>query len=303
MMPLELEPIKNFLDQLQKKIVLHFSQIDGANFKEDSWSRAEGGGGLSCVLEGGRVFERAGVNVSHVMGKGLPPSATANRPELAGADFEAMGLSLVVHPRNPMVPTSHMNIRVFMAKPKNKEIVWWFGGGFDLTPYYLFEEDAVFWHQEARRSLEPFGKLLYPQFKKWADNYFYLPHRQEARGIGGIFFDDFNALGFEESFSLMKSVGEGYLKAYEPIVRQRKDLPYTDAERAFQCYRRGRYVEFNLVYDRGTIFGLQSRGRTESILMSMPPEVTWRYAWEPEPLSREAELYTALKTPRDWLAC
>jgi coproporphyrinogen III oxidase len=252
------------------------------------------------VLSEEAVFEQAGVGFSHVHGPGLPPSATAQRPELAGRSFEALGVSLVFHPRNPYVPTTHMNVRFFLAEKPEAEPVWWFGGGFDLTPYYGFEEDAVHWHRTAQAACEPFGAEVYPRFKTWCDEYFYLKHRGEPRGIGGIFFDDLNERGFEESFALQRSVGDHLLPAYLPILRRRKDTPYGERERDFQLYRRGRYVEFNLVWDRGTLFGLQSGGRTESILMSLPPLVRWRYNWNPEPGSPEARLYEEFLRPRDW---
>jgi coproporphyrinogen III oxidase len=276
---------------------------DGGNgFHEDAWDRPGGGGGRSRVIEGGAVFEKAGVNFSHVHGDKLPPSATAQRPELAGRGFQAMGVSLVIHPRNPYVPTSHANVRFFIAERPGAEPVWWFGGGFDLTPYYGFEEDAVHWHETARAACEPFGADVYPTYKRWCDEYFFLRHRNEPRGIGGLFFDDLNAWGFERCFAFMRSVGDHYVPAYLPIVQRRKDTAFGERERDFQLYRRGRYVEFNLVYDRGTIFGLQTGGRTESILMSLPPLVKWRYDWHPQPGSAEARLYEEFLKPREWLA-
>ena len=294
--------VSEYLTDLQDRICRALQQIDGQNeFREDTWQREEGGGGRSRVLEEGGVFEKAGINFSHVRGKQLPASATAHRPELAGRGFEALGVSLVIHPRNPYVPTSHANVRFFVAEKQDSDPVWWFGGGFDLTPYYGFEEDAVHWHQTAKRACEPFGEMIYPRFKKWCDDYFFLKHRNEPRGIGGLFFDDFNELGFERSFALMKSVGDHYLPAYAPIVEKRKDVPFGPHEREFQLYRRGRYVEFNLVYDRGTLFGLQTGGRTESILMSLPPIVKWRYDWHPQPGSKEARLYTQFLRPKEWL--
>ncbi len=294
--------VSEYLTDLQDRICRALQQIDGQNeFREDTWQREEGGGGRSRVLEEGGVFEKAGINFSHVRGKQLPASATAHRPELAGRGFEALGVSLVIHPRNPYVPTSHANVRFFVAEKQDSDPVWWFGGGFDLTPYYGFEEDAVHWHQTAKRACEPFGEMIYPRFKKWCDDYFFLKHRNEPRGIGGLFFDDFNELGFERSFALMKSVGDHYLPAYAPIVERRKDVPFGTHEREFQLYRRGRYVEFNLVYDRGTLFGLQTGGRTESILMSLPPIVKWRYDWHPQPGSKEARLYTQFLRPKEWL--
>ena len=253
-------------------------QADGqSRFREDRWDRPEGGGGRSRVLENGAVFEKAGINFSDVQGASLPPSATASRPQLAGAPFRAMGVSLVFHPRNPHVPTTHMNVRFFYAQPKDADPIWWFGGGFDLTPYYGYREDAIHWHQTARTACNPFGESLYPRFKEACDQYFHLPHRNEARGVGGIFFDDYDEGGFEQAFAFLQSVGDHFIPAYLPIVSRRQDLPSTEAERRFQLYRRGRYVEFNLVYDRGTLFGLQSKGRTESILMSLPPLVRWDY--------------------------
>ncbi len=299
----DLEAVKAYLLDLQDSICNGLAlEDDSAEFREDAWDRAEGGGGRSRVLEGGEVFEKAGINFSHVHGDGLPPSATAQRPELAGRSFEAMGVSLVIHPRNPYVPTSHANVRFFLAEKPGAEPVWWFGGGFDLTPYYGFEEDVRHWHQNAKQACEPFGEDVYPRFKKWCDEYFYLKHRQEPRGVGGLFFDDLNEWGFERSFAFMRSVGDAYLPAYAPIVRKRKQTPYGERETEFQHYRRGRYVEFNLVFDRGTLFGLQSGGRTESILMSLPPQVSWRYDWQPEAGTPEAQLYDVFLKPRDWLA-
>jgi coproporphyrinogen III oxidase len=253
------------------------------------------------VLAEGSVFESAGINFSHVHGARLPASATAHRPELAGRSFQAMGVSLVIHPKNPYVPTSHANVRFFVAEKEGNAPVWWFGGGFDLTPYYPFEQDVVHWHTTARKACEPFGADVYPRYKKWCDEYFYLKHRNEPRGVGGLFFDDLNEWGFEKSFAFMQSVGDNYLEAYLPIVSRRKDITYGERERDFQLYRRGRYVEFNLVYDRGTLFGLQTGGRTESILMSMPPLVKWRYNWQPQPGTPEAELYEKYLVPKDWI--
>ena len=293
--------VKTFLIELQELIVERLEQVDGKKFQRDSWQRPEGGGGLSCVMEEGNVFERGGVNFSHVFGDKLPPSASANRPELAGRGFEAMGVSLVLHPRNPYAPTVHMNVRCFVAKKDGAEPVWWFGGGMDLTPYYGFAEDAIHFHQMCKNALQPFGEQYHPRFKKWCDEYFYLKHRAEPRGVGGIFFDDFAEGGFEAAFNLVESVGDHFLPAYVPIVEKRADTPYGERERDFQAYRRGRYVEFNLVYDRGTIFGLQSGGRTESILMSLPPIVKWRYDWQPEPGSPEAKLYSDFLIGKDWL--
>ena len=286
---------------LQEHIVEALQCADGKHFLHDSWQRPEGGGGTSCVMEEGMVLERGGVNFSHVLGDKLPPSASAGRPELAGRSFEAAGLSLVLHPRNPYAPTVHMNVRCFMAKKADEEPVWWFGGGMDLTPYYGFEEDAVHFHRSCREALAPFGSELHPRFKQWCDDYFYLKHRKEPRGVGGIFFDDFNELGFEQSFALVQSVGDAFLQAYLPLLQRRRDSTYTERERDFQAYRRGRYVEFNLVFDRGTLFGLQSGGRTESILMSLPPIVKWRYDWQPEAGSAEAKLYTDFLIGKDWL--
>lgn len=298
---MDIKPVLDYFTGLQERIVDALQHVDGKNFLHDTWQRPEGGGGISCVMEEGNVLERGGVNFSHVTGDRLPPSATAGRPELAGRGFEATGLSLVFHPRNPYAPTVHMNVRLFMAKKTGEAPVWWFGGGMDLTPYYGFAEDAVHFHRTCRDALAPFGDDLHPRFKTWCDEYFYLRHRKEPRGIGGIFFDDFNELGFEQSFNMVKSVGEHFLKAYMPILQRRKDQPYQEKERDFQAYRRGRYVEFNLVYDRGTLFGLQSGGRTESILMSLPPIVKWRYDWQPAEASPEAKLYRDFLTGRDWL--
>jgi coproporphyrinogen III oxidase len=296
-------PVKHYFIALQASIVASLEKADDTLFQTDSWERPAGGGGISRVLENGKVFERAGVNFSHVMGEGLPPSATANRPELAGAGFEAMGVSLVLHPRNPYIPTVHMNVRFFIAYPdgEKEQAVWWFGGGMDLTPYYGFEEDAKHFHTTCRDALLPYGKNLHPRFKKWCDEYFFLKHRNEPRGIGGIFFDDFSELGFKKSFAMTQCVGDAFLFAYLPILHRRESYGYGEQERAFQAYRRGRYVEFNLVFDRGTLFGLQSGGRTESILMSMPPNVNWRYNWHPEPGSEESKLYTQFLVHRDWL--
>ncbi|MXR70238.1 oxygen-dependent coproporphyrinogen oxidase [Shewanella sp. JBTF-M18] len=294
--------VKAFLLYLQQRICEGLEQLDGeAKFVADSWTREEGGGGTSRVLTKGKVFEQAGVNFSHVTGAAMPASATAHRPELAGRSFEAMGVSLVIHPNNPYVPTTHANVRFFIAEKEGSDPVWWFGGGFDLTPYYPFEEDVVTWHQSAKALCEPFGEDVYPKYKKWCDEYFFLPHRNETRGVGGLFFDDLNEAGFENSFAFMQAVGEGFLKAYAPIVEKRKDTEYGERERDFQLYRRGRYVEFNLVYDRGTLFGLQTGGRTESILMSMPPLVRWQYAYTPEAGSPEAKLYSDFLKPREWL--
>lgn len=296
------ENVRSYLLSLQDRICAALEVEDGRDrFHEDSWQRAEGGGGRSRVLTEGRVFEKAGINFSDVQGIQLPPSATATRPQLAGAPFRAMGVSLVVHPINPHVPTTHMNVRFFFAQPEKAAPIWWFGGGFDLTPYYGQREDAVHWHQTAQKACQAFGASLYANFKKTCDDYFYLPHREEARGIGGIFFDDYSEGGFDKAFALMRSTGDHFLPAYQPIVARRKDTPYSETERQFQLYRRGRYVEFNLVYDRGTLFGLQSKGRTESILMSLPPLVRWDYDWKPTPGSPEAELYQVFLKPQDWV--
>ena len=290
---------------LQDRIMAALQAEDGQAFRVDSWVREPGerlqGDGSSRVIEGGAVFERGGCNFSHVQGAALPPSATQHRAELAGAPFEAMGVSLVLHPTNPFVPTVHMNVRLLAAKPAGAEPVVWFGGGMDLTPYYGFEDDAVHFHQCCHDALAPFGADKYPRFKRWCDEYFFLKHRQEPRGIGGIFFDDFAELGFEQSAAMTRAVGEAFIGAYLPIVQRRRALPYGQQERDFQSYRRGRYVEFNLVWDRGTHFGLHGGGRTESILMSMPPVATWRYDWKPEPGSAEARLYSDFLRPRDWL--
>ncbi len=293
-----------YLQGLQGRIVEAVELIDGKNFLHDSWQRPEGGGGTSCMLEEGNIFERAGIGFSHVRGNKLPPAATAAHPEAAGRGWEAMGVSLVFHPRNPYIPTVHMNVRFFVARAQNadEKDIWWFGGGMDLTPYYGFEEDAVHFHRTCRDALAPFGTDLYPSFKKECDEYFFLKHRGEPRGIGGVFFDDFNKLGFENSFAMLKAVGDGFINAYLPIVQRRKDIAYGERERDFQAYRRGRYVEFNLVFDRGTLFGLQSNGRTESILLSMPPIVKWRYDWKPETGSPEAKLYTDFLIGKNWLS-
>ena len=299
-----IEAVKNYLLQLQDEICNQLESVDGSGrFKEDAWQREAGGGGRTRVLEQGDVFEQAGVNFSHVFGNRLPPSATAARPELEGRDFQALGLSLVIHPHNPYVPTSHANVRFFIAnKPDDDtDSVWWFGGGYDLTPYYPNMQDVVHWHQTAADACEPFGDDVYAEYKKCCDEYFYLKHRNETRGVGGLFFDDLNQWGFERSFDFMQAVGNSYLPAYLPIVERRKHTEYGENQRAFQLYRRGRYVEFNLVYDRGTLFGLQSGGRTESILMSLPPVVNWRYNYQPENGSAESELDNYLK-PTDWLA-
>jgi len=298
------QDVRNYLLDLQQRIVSAMEAEDGAPFITDRWTREPGGklegDGLSRLLEGGALLERGGCGFSHVKGPTLPPSATQHRPELAGAPFEAMGVSLVFHPRNPYVPTVHMNVRMLTATPAGRDPVSWFGGGMDLTPYYGFEEDARHFHRTNRDALAPFGAELYPRFKRWCDEYFFLKHRNEPRGIGGVFFDDFAELGADRSFAMLRAVGDAFLPAYLPIVQRRKDMPHGERERDFQTYRRGRYVEFNLVFDRGTLFGLQSGGRTESILMSMPPVVTWRYNWQPEAGTPEARLYSDFLRPRDW---
>ena len=294
------ELVKEYLTGLQQRIVDCLEDVDGKFFRRDQWERPEGGGGLSCVLEEGNVLERGGVNYSHVFGGGLPASATAARPELSGRSFEAMGVSLVLHPRNPYAPTVHLNVRYLEARKEGAEPVWWFGGGMDLTPYYGFEEDAIHFHRTCKEALQLFGNDYHPKFKKWCDEYFYLKHRKEPRGIGGIFFDDLNKPDFDTCFNLTKSVGDHFLSAYVPLLEAHLNAPYGERERDFQAYRRGRYVEFNLVWDRGTLFGLQSGGRTESILMSLPPIVKWRYDWKPEPGSAEEKLYTDFLIGKDW---
>jgi coproporphyrinogen III oxidase len=304
-MPPDLHAVRRYLLALQDSICAALEQEDGDRFQADDWTRTEsthtglGGGGRSRILADGQVFEKAGVSFSHVTGAALPASATAARPGLTGKRFQAMGVSLVLHPRNPYVPTTHMNVRYLQAG-EGDAATWWFGGGFDLTPYYGFEEDAVHWHRTARAACAPTGPETYPRFKLWCDQYFFLKHRHEPRGIGGIFFDDFNEPGFDASFALLQNVGDAFLPAYLPILRKRKAAPHGQRERDFQLYRRGRYVEFNLVYDRGTLFGLQSGGRTESILMSLPPLVAWRYDWRPAPGTPEAQLYDIFLQPRDW---
>ena len=299
--------VKEYLLELQDLIVTRLEQVDGKKFIRDKWQREAGGvgigagGGISCILEEGNVFERGGVAFSHVKGDKMPASATAHRPELAGCSWEAMGVSLVMHPRNPYAPTTHANVRMFMAHKPDGEAVFWFGGGMDLTPYYGFEEDAVHFHQIYKNSLAPFGDDLHPKYKKWCDEYFFLKHRNEPRGIGGIFFDDLSVPDFDTAFAIQQSVGDHFLSAYVPLLEKRMNTPYGERERDFQLYRRGRYVEFNLVIDRGTIFGLQSNGRTESILLSMPPLVKWRYDWHPEAGTPEAELYDTFLKPKDWV--
>lgn len=298
---IDIEAVRGWLLGLQDAICAGLQEADGAvSFREDRWERAEGGGGRTRVAVEGAVLEKGGVNFSDVQGGRLPPSATASRPELAGSPFRAMGVSLVIHPRNPYVPTSHANVRVFAAHKPDGEIAWWFGGGYDLTPFYPFDEDCRHWHRTAREACAPFGEDVYARYKQWCDEYFYLKHRGETRGVGGLFFDDLNDGDFDRCFALTRAVGESYLPAYLPIIAARKDMPYGDRERNFQLYRRGRYVEFNLVYDRGTIFGLQSGGRTESILMSLPPLARWDYDWSPAPGSPEAVLYEHYLRPRDW---
>jgi coproporphyrinogen III oxidase len=294
--------VKGYLSELQDRITAAVEAVDGAKFRRDPWNRPEGGGGESRILSDGTVFERAGVSVSHVFGERMPPSASNARPEIAGARFEAMGLSLVFHPRNPHAPTTHCNVRFLIAKPRTGPEVWWFGGGFDLTPYYPYDEDVLHWHRTARDACRVLGANAYTKYKAWCDSYFFLSHRNETRGVGGLFFDDLNQDGFESCFAFLRSVGDAFLSAYMPILERRRDAPYGDRERQFQLYRRGRYVEFNLVYDRGTLFGLQSKGRIESILMSMPPMVRWEYDWHPLPGSPEARLYADFLRPRDYLA-
>ncbi|TVP89277.1 MAG: oxygen-dependent coproporphyrinogen oxidase [Pseudomonadaceae bacterium] len=300
--PTDVAAVKSYLMDLQERISSALAAADGsAAFRQDEWERPGGGGGRSRIIENGAVLEKGGVGFSHVFGDGMPPSATAHRPELAGRSFQAMGVSLVMHPENPHIPTSHANVRFFIAEKPDADPVWWFGGGFDLTPYYANEDDCVHWHQVAHDACVPFGDEVYPRFKQWCDEYFYLKHRNEARGIGGLFFDDLNEWGFERSFDFLRAIGDAYLEAYLPIVERRRHLPYTPEQKAFQEYRRGRYVEFNLVWDRGTLFGLQTGGRTESILMSLPPTVRWGYNWEAEPGSEEARLVEEFLPPRDWL--
>jgi len=309
----DIAAVKTFLLDLQDRICSAIEQADGqATFVEDAWDRDQAesplgltGGGRTRVMIEGAVVEKGGVNFSHVQGATLPASATANRPELAGRSFQALGVSLVIHPSNPYIPTSHANVRFFVAEKEGEEPVWWFGGGFDLTPFYPFEEDVIHWHQTGKNLCTPFGDDVFPKYKKWCDDYFFLKHRNETRGVGGLFFDDLNTwnneLNFDKSFEFMQAVGNGYIDAYIPIIERRKDIPYGERERKFQCYRRGRYVEFNLVFDRGTIFGLQTGGRTESILMSMPPVAHWDYDWHPEAGSPEARLYTDFLPHKEWV--
>jgi len=302
-MGIDIDRVNDYLQDLQTRITDELQQIDArADFEVDTWERDAGGGGRSMVLRNGAVFEQAGVNYSEVYGSKLPASASAHRPELAGRQFRAMGVSLVIHPDNPYIPTSHANVRFFVAEKPGEDPIWWFGGGFDLTPYYGFKSDCEHWHRIARQACDAFGPTRYAEYKKWCDDYFYLKHRDEARGIGGLFFDDLNEPDFEQAFAFMRSVGDHYLPAYTPIVERHKNDAFGEREKQFQWYRRGRYVEFNLVYDRGTLFGLQSGGRTESILMSLPPVVNWRYNYHPEAGSAEAELTDYYLRPRDWLA-
>ena len=296
-----LEQAKAFFMALQDNICNALTKLDGSEFEQDQWEREEGGGGRSRVLKDGHVFEQAGVNFSHVFGKNMPASATAHRPELEGRSFNACGVSLVIHPKNPHIPTTHANVRFFIAEKEGADPVWWFGGGFDLTPYYPREEDVVSWHQTAFDLCKPYGEDVYPRYKKWCDEYFYLKHRDETRGVGGLFFDDLNEWGFDRSFAFTQAVGNGFIDAYRPIVERRKDEAVTEEQRQFQLYRRGRYVEFNLVYDRGTLFGLQTGGRTESILMSMPPLVRWEYQYSPELGTPESNLYERYLKPQDYL--
>jgi len=295
------QSVRNYFLELQNKITEKLQEQETVSFLEDQWNREEGGGGQSRILENGVIFEKAGINFSDVHGKQLPASATEKRPNLENASFRAMGISLVFHPRNPFVPTCHMNLRYFSVLKKEEEIAWWFGGGYDLTPYYGFEEDAIHWHSTARDACKPFGENIHPKFKQACDRYFYLPHRKEPRGIGGIFFDDYNEIDFDHSFALTQSIGNSFLPAYIPILEKRKDTPFGDKHKSFQHYRRGRYVEFNLIYDRGTLFGLQSNGRTESILMSLPPQVNWTYNYQPDSNSEEALLYQNFLIEKDWL--
>jgi coproporphyrinogen III oxidase len=298
---MDIAPVRDYFTGLQDRIVGELEALEGQPFLRDAWDRPQGGGGISRLIEDGKLFERGGVNFSHVKGEQMPASATAHRPELAGRRWEAMGVSLVLHPRNPYCPTSHMNVRFFIAEKDGEEPVWWFGGGMDLTPYYGLEDDARHFHRSCRDTLAPFGTEVHARYKKWCDDYFVLKHRSEARGVGGVFFDDLSEGGFDRCFDLTRAVGNSFTAAYLPIIARRRETPYGERERDFQAYRRGRYVEFNLVWDRGTLFGLQSGGRTESILMSLPPVVKWRYNWQPEPGSAEARLYTDFLPPRDWI--
>lgn len=299
---LDIAAVKAYLLTLQDQICSALEQVDGRPFYEEDWQREAGGGGRTRVLENGNIIEKGGVNFSHVYGGKLPASASAHRPELAGRSFQAMGVSLVIHPRNPHIPTSHANVRLFVAEKEGEAPIWWFGGGFDLTPYYAVEQDCIDWHKVAQQACAPFGSEIYPEFKRWCDQYFYLKHRNEPRGIGGLFFDDLNRWDFATCFKFIQAIGQAYLQAYLPIIQRRKDTAYTEAQREFQAYRRGRYAEFNLVWDRGTLFGLQSGGRTESILMSMPPVVRWGYDYRPQANTEEARLTEYFLTDRDWLA-
>lgn len=297
-----IQPVKDYLLNLQNKICRFIEEEDGkATFKEDKWEHQEGGGGATRVIAAGNVIEKGGVNFSHVYGKQLPHAATSRHPDHSNSSFQALGVSVVIHPGNPYVPTSHFNVRCIVVETQGKEPIWWFGGGFDMTPYYGFSDDCVHWHHMAKAACDPFGMDVYPKFKKWADDYFYLKHRQEPRGIGGIFFDDLNEWGFDRCFAFMQSVGDHYIKAYQPIIARRKQHPFSQSERDFQLYRRGRYVEFNLLYDRGTLFGLQSGGRTESILMSLPSLVAWHYNFQPERNTPEARLIEDYLKPREWV--
>ena len=298
---MDIAPVRDYFTGLQDRIVAELEAAEGQPFLRDAWDRPQGGGGISRLIEDGKLFERGGVNFSHVKGEQMPASATAHRPELAGRRWEAMGVSLVLHPRNPYCPTSHMNVRFFIAEKESEEPVWWFGGGMDLTPYYGFVEDAEHFHRTCRDTLAPFGSDVHARYKKWCDDYFVLKHRNEARGVGGVFFDDLGEGGFDRCFTLTRAVGNSFTSAYLPIIERRRETPFGERERDFQAYRRGRYVEFNLVWDRGTLFGLQSGGRTESILMSLPPIVKWRYSWQPQPGSAEDKLYTDFLPPRDWV--
>ncbi len=298
---LDIPAVEEYLKDLQSRICKQLAEVDGgAEFRMEQTNHHSGGGGRVGILEQGAVIEKGGVNFSSVCGDSLPAAASARRPALAGRSFRALGVSLVIHPENPYAPTSHANVRLFVAEKEGEEPVWWFGGGYDLTPYYPFEEDCRHWHETCKKACAPFGESVYPRFKAWCDEYFYLPHRQEPRGIGGLFFDDLNEWSFEQTFAFIRSIGDSYLQAYAPILERRKNMPWGEREKSFQKYRRGRYAEFNLVYDRGTIFGLQSGGRTESILMSMPPEVEWRYDWQPTAGTPEADLYENYLKPRDW---
>jgi len=300
---IDVNAVEDYLRALQMRICASLEDVDGKQtFRSDRWDRHGGGGGESRVMVDGGVFEQAGVGFSHVFGDAMPPSATKRRPELAGRRFQAMGVSLVLHPLNPYVPTTHANFRFFTTDGGKGAPVWWFGGGFDLTPYYPFMDDVRHWHRTAKEACEPFGEDVYPKYKAWCDDYFFLKHRDETRGVGGLFFDDLNEWGFERSFEFTRAVGDRFLPAYLPIVRARRKHKYGERQREFQLYRRGRYVEFNLIYDRGTLFGLQSGGRTESILMSLPPRVRWEYNWHPEPGTPEADLYSSYLRPRDWLS-